>query len=89
MSLRAVVRFVQHGIGTAPQSEVTMTARCLSPECGWTLDPTTDQDAGNDACMSHTGRTRHSHFARVWEDVAEVRRLELDAARDVVPQVGA
>ncbi|MFJ9574295.1 hypothetical protein [Streptomyces bacillaris] len=83
MTIRTVLRWVRHGIGTAEESEVTMTARCLMPGCDWTLAPTSNQDAGNEACMTHKGRTGHTHFARVWEDVAEVRQLELNERQKV------
>ncbi|MEU9618844.1 hypothetical protein [Streptomyces sp. NPDC048155] len=74
--MRAVLKYVMHTIKTAPQSEVTMTARCLTPGCGWTLAPTADIDAANEACMTHAGRLAdHVLFAREWSDVASVRRL--------------
>ncbi|OKJ42686.1 hypothetical protein AMK22_07630 [Streptomyces sp. CB01580] len=75
--MRSVLRYVTHKIATAPQSEVTISVRCLTPDCEWSLGPTADVDAANQACMTHTGRLHdHVHFDRLWSDVALVRRLE-------------
>ncbi len=75
--MRSVLRYVMHKITTAPQSEVSLTARCLSPDCGWSIEPSADIDAVNRACMTHTGRLHdHTAFARNWSDVAVVSRLE-------------
>jgi len=75
--MRSVLKYVTHKIATAPQSEVAMSARCLAPGCGWTLETTADIDAAHQACMTHTGRLRgHTLFARAWSDVALVRPLE-------------
>ncbi|MCX5341744.1 DUF7848 domain-containing protein [Streptomyces atratus] len=71
-----MLKYVMHKIATAPRSEVTMSAGCLKPGCGWTLAETADIDAANQACMTHTGRNGdHVLFAREWSDVAVVRRL--------------
>ncbi|QKN87611.1 hypothetical protein QEN63_gp26 [Streptomyces phage Vondra] len=75
--MRSVLRYVTHRIATAPESEVTISVRCLTPGCGWSLGATADIDAANQACMTHTGRLHdHVHFERLWSDVAEVQRVE-------------
>ncbi|MFH8344656.1 hypothetical protein [Streptomyces sp. NPDC018045] len=85
MSTRSVIRAVKHAIGTHPQSEVTVTAQCLSGGCSWTLAATTDLKAADLAMMAHTGRAGHPTFARTYEDVALVRRLELNEGRAAIP----
>ncbi|WP_143066019.1 hypothetical protein [Streptomyces sp. CC53] len=65
---------MDYGIGTHPQSERTMSARCLAPECRWLLAATADLKAGDEACMTHTAHTKdHDKFERVWCEVSEVR----------------
>ncbi|MGP9017155.1 DUF7848 domain-containing protein [Streptomyces sp. BR1] len=82
---RAVIRPVKHAIGTHPRGEVTVSARCLDGGCTWTLDATPDLKAADLAMMSHTGRTGHPTFARRYEDVALVRRLELNEGKQEIP----
>lgn len=89
MNTRSVFRAVQHAIGTHPQSEITLTAHCLRPGCGWTLAATADLKAADLAMMTHTGRTGHPTFARTYEDVALVRRLELNEGRTAIPPLPA
>ncbi|MEU5439085.1 hypothetical protein AB0G73_37945 [Streptomyces sp. NPDC020719] len=61
-----VYRLLRH-----PDSEVTLTARCLHGSgCPWTLDATSDLGAGSVAIMSHTADTGHTIVARRMEDVA-------------------
>ncbi|MFB7913213.1 hypothetical protein [Streptomyces sp. NPDC056061] len=77
MTVRSTYRFAVHGIGTAPRARLLMTARCLTPDCNWELAPGDDEDAGNGACLTHTGmHPGHDEYARAWSDVAQVRRLE-------------
>ncbi|MFB7913553.1 hypothetical protein [Streptomyces sp. NPDC056061] len=84
MTVRSRYRFAVHGIGTAPRVRLLMTARCLAPDCDWALVPTDDEDAGNIACMTHTGlHSGHDEFRREWSDVALVRRLENDVSAQV------
>ncbi|WP_367132304.1 MULTISPECIES: DUF7848 domain-containing protein [Streptomyces] len=85
MSTRSVIRHVQHAIGTHPRAEVTVTSRCLDGACPWALEPTADLKAADEAMMTHTGRTGHPTFARTFEDVALVRRLELNEGRRAIP----
>lgn len=85
MSARSVIRAVRHTIGTHPQSEISLTAHCLSGGCGWTLAATADLKAADLAMMTHTGRTGHPAFARTYEDVALVRRLELNEGQAGIP----
>ena len=80
--MRALYRYVRHAIGRDPDSDLVMTVRCLTPDCGWTIAPTTNFSVANDACMAHAGRNRgHERFAREWADVAVVRRLGAEGAR--------
>ncbi|WP_073757536.1 DUF7848 domain-containing protein [Streptomyces sp. CB02923] len=89
MSTRSVIRAVQHAIGTHPRSDVTVSARCLAGGCLWTLAVTADLKAADLAAMAHTGRTGHPTFARTFEDVALVRRLELNEGQAAVPPLPA
>lgn len=85
MTARAVIRHVQHSIGTHPRGEVSVSARCLDGGCGWTLAATANLKAADVAMMSHTGRTGHPTFARTFEDVALVRRLDLNEGKQAIP----
>ncbi|MFI9624523.1 hypothetical protein [Streptomyces sp. NPDC052042] len=77
MTVRTRYRFAKHGIGTAPGSTRLMSAACLTPGCGWTLEATADEDAGNTACMTHAGlNPGHARFHRGWSEEAEMRPLE-------------
>ncbi|WP_050514909.1 hypothetical protein [Streptomyces rimosus] len=76
-----MIRAVKHAIGTHPQSEITVSASCLTGGCSWTLTATADLEAADLAAMTHTGRTGHPTFARTFQDVALVRRLELNAGQ--------
>lgn len=82
---RAVITHVRHKVATHPQSEVTVTARCMSVGCSWTLAPTANLKAADEAMMTHTGLHGHPTFARTFEDVALVRRLELNEGKREIP----
>lgn len=74
----AVIRPVKHSIGTHPRGEITVSARCLDGACSWTPAATSDLKAADLAMMTHTGLSGHPTFARAFEDVALVHRLELN-----------
>ncbi|WP_414168039.1 hypothetical protein ACMATS_13805 [Streptoverticillium reticulum] len=76
---------MKHAISTHPRSEITVTAHCMSGGCGWTLAPTADLETADVAMMSHTGRSGHPLFGRTFEDVALVRRLELNEGKREIP----
>ncbi len=77
MTVRTVLRFVTHRIKRHPESEATASAHCLHGGCDWEARPNTDVNKVDDQCMEHTGRLRdHTTFARRFEDVALVERLE-------------
>ncbi|MFD9566058.1 hypothetical protein [Streptomyces sp. NPDC059994] len=71
MSVRSTLRGVVYKVLRHPDSEVTLTARCMSGEgCGWELDATSDLDAGGVAIIEHTAETGHALFVRKVEDMA-------------------
>ncbi|MFD9562433.1 hypothetical protein [Streptomyces sp. NPDC059994] len=71
MSARSTLRAVVYKVLRHPDSEVTMTARCMSGSgCRWELAPSPDLEAGAVALMSHTAETGHAIFARCLEDMA-------------------
>lgn len=76
MTTKSVLHFVKHVISRHPDSAPTVTARCLHPDCGWSVAPTSDVDRADDDCMEHTGREGHGIFARRYEDIAVVTRRE-------------
>ncbi|MFC7966865.1 DUF7848 domain-containing protein [Streptomyces cinereoruber] len=76
MSVKSVFRFVDYRISTHPDSELTFTARCLSPGCGWSLAPTADVEQADLDVIEHTADTRHGIFARSYEAVAVVVRAD-------------
>ncbi|MFD7166269.1 hypothetical protein [Streptomyces violascens] len=80
-----MIRPVKHSIGTHPRGEITVSARCLDGACLWTLAATSDLKAADLAMMTHTGLSGHPTFARTFEDVALVRRLELDEGQREIP----
>ncbi|MFI1938374.1 hypothetical protein ACH44C_14505 [Streptomyces purpureus] len=74
---RMIYRFVAHRIKRHPDSEATASARCLHGECGWQAEPRVDVGTVDQQCMDHTGLNReHTTFARAFEDVALVERVE-------------
>ncbi|MFK8849269.1 hypothetical protein [Streptomyces sp. Ac-502] len=80
---------MKHAIGTHPRSDVTVSSCCLAGGCLWTLAATTDLEAADLAMMTHTGRTGHPAFARTFQDVALVRRLELNEGQAAHPPLPA
>ncbi|PAU46722.1 hypothetical protein CK936_22655 [Streptomyces albireticuli] len=74
-----------HKIDTHPLGEITVTARCLDAGCGWSLIATADLKAADTAMMTHTGLHGHPTFTRTYEDVALVRRLELNEGQPDMP----
>ncbi|WP_158942737.1 hypothetical protein [Streptomyces sp. ERV7] len=71
MSVRSTLRGVVYRLLRHPDSEVTLTARCMSGDgCGWELDATSDLDAGGVAVIEHTAATGHALFTRTVEDMA-------------------
>ena len=54
MSVRSTLRGVVYRVLRHPDSEVTLTARCLSGDgCAWELYATSDLDAGGVAIIEH------------------------------------
>ncbi|MGW7140266.1 DUF7848 domain-containing protein [Streptomyces xanthophaeus] len=74
--MSTVLRYVEHRIASHPSGEITVSAQCLDGACGWTAGPVADAAQVDVDCMSHTGRTGHPTFARKYEDVALVARVE-------------
>ncbi|WP_369383991.1 hypothetical protein [Streptomyces sp. cg36] len=71
MSVWRTPRGVVHRLLRHPDSEVTLTARCMSGDgCSWELDATSDLDDGGVAIIEHTAGTGHTLFARSVEDMA-------------------
>ncbi|WP_455680227.1 DUF7848 domain-containing protein [Streptomyces griseosporeus] len=59
-----------------PDTDVTLEAECLTYECGWQANPSTDGAAVDVECMCHTGRTGHAGFQRLCTSFALVVRNE-------------
>ncbi|MFZ4265997.1 hypothetical protein [Streptomyces arboris] len=76
MSPRSIVRFVDHTIRRAPEGGVTFEAFCVAHECGEESGPQEAQEAAQDWCLRHTGKTGHDLFRRVFTDHARVSRAE-------------
>lgn len=71
MNVRSTLRGVVYRVLRHPDSEVTLTARCMSGDgCRWELDGTADLKAGGVAMIEHTAATGHTIFTRRREDVA-------------------
>ncbi|WP_455569081.1 DUF7848 domain-containing protein [Streptomyces halstedii] len=70
----ALLRYVLHRIKEHPDTEVTYEAECLW--CKWTAQPSTDSEAVDVECMSHTGRSGHKGFRRIRTSFAMVVRAE-------------
>ncbi|GAA0599765.1 hypothetical protein [Streptomyces crystallinus] len=73
MSFRSTLRAVVYKVLRHPDSEVTLSARCMSGAdggCCWTLDATADLKTGSIAMIEHTAATGHAIFARTLEDMA-------------------
>ncbi|WP_282693052.1 hypothetical protein [Streptomyces sp. CC208A] len=61
------------GMHPGPESEATVTARCLDGGgCAWETEPTNQAPAARLACETHTADTGHAVFAVVVEYVALV-----------------
>ncbi|MGW0862961.1 DUF7848 domain-containing protein [Streptomyces koelreuteriae] len=73
---RAVLRFVPHTIRHVPESGITFEAFCTGSGCAETSSPQENQEAAQDWCLRHTGRTGHGLFRRVVTDHARVTRDE-------------
>lgn len=75
---RSVMRFVSHTIRHAPEGGVVYEIFCATKpnECGETSGPQDNQEAAQDWCLRHTGRTGHDLFRRVVTDHARVARNE-------------
>lgn len=70
------MRFVEHTIRHAPEGGITYEAFCAASECPAESGPQDQQDAAQDWCLSHTGRTGHDLFRRVFTDHAKVIRAD-------------
>ncbi|GGZ82596.1 hypothetical protein ACFOOM_22645 [Streptomyces echinoruber] len=70
---RTVMRYVNHTIRHAPEGGATYEAFCASG-CDETSGPQDNQNAVQDWCLRHTGRTGHDLFRRVVTDHARVTR---------------
>ncbi|MEU3605606.1 hypothetical protein AB0E83_09120 [Streptomyces sp. NPDC035033] len=55
-----------------PESEVTVTARCMDGGCGWESEPVPRPETGAADCAAHTAATGHAVFAVLVEYVALV-----------------
>ncbi|MEU5436629.1 hypothetical protein AB0G73_25055 [Streptomyces sp. NPDC020719] len=77
MSTRALFTYAVHRIGRHPEGELALTARCLDADCRWELAATSDLEAGDEACMTHTGlNPGHDRFERQWSEVSLVTRVD-------------
>ncbi|UUU30798.1 hypothetical protein JIX56_13260 [Streptomyces sp. CA-210063] len=73
---RTVLRYVRHTIRHTPDAEVTFEAFCTTSGCGAESGPQKAQQAAQDWCLRHTGRTGHDLFRRIVTDHARVTREE-------------
>jgi hypothetical protein len=72
-----VMRFVDHSIRHVAEGGWVFEVFCVGkPDCEGTSGPTDDQEAAQDWCLRHTGRTGHDLFRRVVTDHARVTRKE-------------
>ncbi|MFI6422578.1 hypothetical protein ACIBG6_34925 [Streptomyces sp. NPDC050842] len=55
-----------------PESELTMTARCMNGGCPWESEPTPRPGTGAVGCESHTAATGHTTFGVRLEYIALV-----------------
>ncbi|MFD5429513.1 hypothetical protein [Streptomyces sp. NPDC127084] len=67
---------MNHTILHLPDGGVTFEAFCTAPYCGEDSGPHDNQEASQDWCLRHTGRTGHDVFRRVVTDHARVTRDE-------------
>ncbi|MFE2010520.1 hypothetical protein [Streptomyces sp. NPDC059491] len=69
MTVARVYRMVRH---PGPESELTVTSRCLDGGCAWEAEPAPLPGAGVAGCEAHTAATGHTTFAVRLEFVALV-----------------
>ncbi|MFB7353028.1 hypothetical protein [Streptomyces gardneri] len=69
MTVTPVCRMVRHA---GPESELTMTARCMDGGCTWESAPTPQPGTGAVGCAAHTAATGHATFAVRLEYIALV-----------------
>ncbi|MFG2902709.1 hypothetical protein ACGFZH_37230 [Streptomyces zaomyceticus] len=69
VSVATVYRMGRH---PGPESEVTMTARCMDGGCAWESEPTPRPWSGAAGFASHTATTGHTTFAVRLEYIALV-----------------
>ncbi|WP_405859669.1 hypothetical protein OG361_33905 [Streptomyces sp. NBC_00090] len=62
-----------------PESELTLSARCMDGGCPWESEPTPQPGTGAVGCESHTAATGHTTFAVRLEYIALVTT---EAARE-------
>ncbi|AWI29515.1 hypothetical protein [Streptomyces tirandamycinicus] len=74
--MSTVLRFVAHTIRHVPEGGVIFEAFCTAPGCAEQSGPQDRQEAAQDWCLGHTGRTGHNVFRRVVTDHARVTRAE-------------
>ncbi|MDV5149647.1 hypothetical protein R1T08_37430 [Streptomyces sp. SBC-4] len=67
-----VVPVYRLGRFPGPESELTMTARCMDGGCTWESEPTPRPGTGAVGCESHTAATGHTTFAVRLEYIAQV-----------------
>ncbi len=68
----SVVPAYRMGPHPGPESEVTMTARCMDGGCVWEAAPTPRPVDGAAGCAAHTAATGHGVFAVRLEYIALV-----------------
>ncbi|MFD8010621.1 hypothetical protein [Streptomyces sp. NPDC058955] len=69
MTAVPVYRMARH---PGPESELTMTARCMDGGCAWESAPTPRPTAGAAGCVAHSAATGHGTFAVRLEYIALV-----------------
>ncbi|MFJ5708512.1 hypothetical protein [Streptomyces sp. NPDC093105] len=67
-----VVPVYRMGRHPGPESELTMTARCMDGGCVWESEPTPQPVDGVAGCVTHTAATGHRTFAVCLEYIALV-----------------
>ena len=80
MSTRTTFRYVRHTIRHVPDGGITYEAFCAGHGCDEGSGPQEEQEAAQDWCLRHAGRTGHDLFRRVFTDHARVTR-EADGQR--------
>lgn len=69
VTVTPVYRMARH---PGPESELTMTARCMDGGCAWEAEPTAWPGGGVSGCEAHTATTGHATFAVRMEYIALV-----------------